>query len=759
MLRQLTSGARHEDGQVTVIFALLIPVIFALGAIVLDIGNFYVHKRHLQTQVDAAALAGGGMFTGCFGTDPAFTSLTNVAIRDEAEKYAGDTLRDPSAANTQLQQPDDVRVVFNSGTYWSPPNLPLGVSSPSTGYGLDDSVATPGDPCSLLELDVKATDEDAPLLWGLIPIHPDPKSRAKVQVQQARGVRILPWAVPEVDPLFVAPIFIDEETGEVLCTPAGSLAHPSYPSGDPLSQFSMWEGDVGCDPTGEFFASSENIGVIILVSKDPSPAMPGLGTFPPYTCNQAPRRWNCYGGSTGDGSSSLSFIHAYSNRGVGEGSIDSPVVKDVRLTLGSCAGGSNLSAPYFVLDGPCDEGVEAVVDFGDPTQTLTGDPRDFPVCAIVEAQGAQMTWSPGGIGGPLGTWSTSGYPVGLAAESGRTEVDLETWSGPKRPPNPPVACGTNKSQRQYNPPPFGKVAAPFVANDDVNDPDDSGPVEYLELTTLGGLANSIPKGHGPPIHVRVGLKPALTTGQLVGLRVSSCDTPSCPASKTQAIDCDKNIQFDDEIADGCRTPHVLNYFDWDNSALTPNTWRDIECYSYDPSVPTPPSPGFRYTLPVDAPYNPSPRADCARLEPGVRNGDFGKGMHARFESPCTDVKYPYPGNTNVWATPQEKQNDPRWVIIVITDATAFEGAGASAGDSIPVKILGSFYVGGWTPVASATGCPGQNVPPPPGVGNKMSRGDVWGWFDKYVIPPSGGEGTGKKCSTTGLDVCIAVLVE
>ena len=41
----------------------------------------------------------------------------------------------------------------------------------------------------------------------------------------------------------------------------------------------------------------------------------------------------------------------------------------------------------------------------------------------------------------------------------------------------------------------------------------------------------------------------------------------------------------------------------------------------------------------------------------------------------------------------------------------------------------------------------------------MSRGDVWGWFDKYVVPPSGGEGTGKKCSTTGLDVCIAVLVE
>jgi hypothetical protein len=742
MLRERTLGPGRERGQATVIFALLIPVIFALGAIVLDLGNFYIHKRHLQTQVDAAALAGGGLFSGCFTGDPAFKALTNVAIRDEAEKYAGDKLRDTSTVNTQLQEPGDVRVVLNSSNYWDPVN---GVSSPSTGYGLDDSIATPGDPCSLLELDAKATDEDAPMLWGLIPVHPDPKSHAKVQIQQARGIRILPWAVPEVDPLFVTPIFIDEETGEVLCLPAGSLTKQTLPSGDPRSQFSVWEGDVGCEPGPQFNVSSQNIGVIVLVSKHPNPALPNIGATPPYTCNQAPRRWNCYAGSTGDGSSSLTFIHGYDDEGVG--TVAQPVVKDVQLTPGSCTSASNLSAPYFVLNGACNVGVQAVIDFG--SASPTGDPRDFPTCAIVEVSpgGTPLDWTPGGLGGPLGTWSSSGYPIALAADSGRTVVDLDWWSGPKRPPNPPVACGTSKSQRQQSGS-FPKVAAPYVADEDPSEPADSGPVRYLKLSTVGGLGNSLPDGPGPTIHVEVGLKPTLTSGQLVGLRISS-DTPS---SKTQAIDCDKNIRFEDEIADGCRTPHELNYYDWDNDTTTPNSWRDIECLSYDQSAPSPPSPGFRYTLPVDAPYNPSPRPDCGKLEPGVRNGDFGKGMHARFESPCTDVKYP-----NGWATPEEKANDPRWVILVITDATAFEGAGASPGDTIPVKILGGFYVAGWTAVASATGCP-QNQPPPPGAGNNPNRGDVWGYFDK-VVNPGGGDPSGKKCSTAGFEVCIAVLVE
>ena len=47
-----------------------VPSSSTIGSIVVSVGNWYVLKRHLQTQVDAAALAGGPAFTGC-GQDPA----------------------------------------------------------------------------------------------------------------------------------------------------------------------------------------------------------------------------------------------------------------------------------------------------------------------------------------------------------------------------------------------------------------------------------------------------------------------------------------------------------------------------------------------------------------------------------------------------------------------------------------------------------------------------------------------------------------
>src|SRR6478736_3409775 len=89
MLSRLAPGRRREAGQVIVIFALLVPVILTIGSVVVSVGNWYVLKRHLQTQVDSAALAGGQDFLGC-GQDPA-TANANVSTR--ALKYSGDTLR------------------------------------------------------------------------------------------------------------------------------------------------------------------------------------------------------------------------------------------------------------------------------------------------------------------------------------------------------------------------------------------------------------------------------------------------------------------------------------------------------------------------------------------------------------------------------------------------------------------------------------------------------------------------------------------
>jgi Putative Flp pilus-assembly TadE/G-like len=57
--RALAPG-RCECGQVVVLFALLVPMLLALGAAVIGVGNWYVHAKHLQTKADAAVFAGGG---------------------------------------------------------------------------------------------------------------------------------------------------------------------------------------------------------------------------------------------------------------------------------------------------------------------------------------------------------------------------------------------------------------------------------------------------------------------------------------------------------------------------------------------------------------------------------------------------------------------------------------------------------------------------------------------------------------------------
>ena len=79
---------------------MLLPVFLGLGAVVLDIGNWYVHKRHLQLQADAGALAGGGSFT---------FPCANDTIVERARTYAGD----PSSAspyNTQIPPTEDANV-------------------------------------------------------------------------------------------------------------------------------------------------------------------------------------------------------------------------------------------------------------------------------------------------------------------------------------------------------------------------------------------------------------------------------------------------------------------------------------------------------------------------------------------------------------------------------------------------------------------------------------------------------------------------
>ena len=123
----VTLRLRDERGGVLVMAAVMIPVFLLLTALVVDVGNWYTHKRQLQNRADAAAFAAGVEYArnwkACVQTgDAALRASTGGQIADAARQYAGD----PEAAdystgslptplrNTEIANQGNLDVVVNS---------------------------------------------------------------------------------------------------------------------------------------------------------------------------------------------------------------------------------------------------------------------------------------------------------------------------------------------------------------------------------------------------------------------------------------------------------------------------------------------------------------------------------------------------------------------------------------------------------------------------------------------------------------------
>src|SRR5947209_4734472 len=76
---RLLALAGEDRGAVLVTFALFAPVVLLLAAFAIDGRNFFLHKRHLQVQADAAAFAAVKEFQPC----------NNANIYARAGQYGG----------------------------------------------------------------------------------------------------------------------------------------------------------------------------------------------------------------------------------------------------------------------------------------------------------------------------------------------------------------------------------------------------------------------------------------------------------------------------------------------------------------------------------------------------------------------------------------------------------------------------------------------------------------------------------------------
>ncbi len=699
----LTAGIRRyrERGQVVVLFALLIPVILTFGSLVMSAGNWYVLKRHLQTQADSAALASGPEFTGC-GQGASEVAIANAQTRDEALKFSGDTVRNQGAVhNLQLEESGDQRVVVNSTNYWK-----SGDPTNGTG-GLDYSL---GLPCATKFLDVKITDDRAPLLFRWIPLFPSPKVRARVEAHKiigAEGVR--PLGVPEVDPVKVAVLFVNENAAGGVNSPAAivngpapadrfldNLTPPTNPPTPPpagMDGTNVWSKTL----TGiSFGGGSQNFNTVVVASRDPNVVVTGSLQA---ICSQNPTQTHCYayGGALTNG---ISFIHSY-NSGGGSPGATNPVMRDVTLT-GGCSGVTSSPArdsnPYFNVDDGdlstgCAVGISATIDFGtgasDPTQPVASG----GVCAEVTANGTDLTYS-------SGTW-TAGSVLTPVSPASDNEIDIVTTTDT----NGGCNGGNNPSNT------FQRVAQPYIADDA------SGPVQYilLEDPLTGLIANSISKSQSQ-VKVTVGLIPALRDAQPSDppIRLRVWNTPS----QTQGLDCGSGAGpngWAGKMQEGCDAYQIYN-----------QAWHTSGCSGPPAGVPA-----------ADPP-------DCIASQ----NGNFQQ-EHAvgdMWASPCADTPNNWYTAVNNFQAPPI--GDTRWIPLFITDELGFTQSGKKY---YPIRRFGGFYVTGGTGIE----CPGDDPSGP--ISGKRT---LYGHFVSYIIPTFGDViQSDELCSFLDGSACVVSLVE
>jgi putative Flp pilus-assembly TadE/G-like protein len=362
-LADLVRAGRRSDGGVLVMVVLWLPVVILFATLVIDVGNWFAHKRHLQMQADAGALAGGGAFT---------FPCSDAPIVSEARRYSGDP-GGASPYNLQIAPTDqsNVHVLVNSTQYWN-----------EGGTDYSDG----GAPCAARMVDMKLTEASLPWFFGL-KVVPAINAHARVTIQalhQARGA--LPVAVPDIDPRSARAYFVDESNGTVLASTPLTKAGTS-------NGLAIWD-NAGAPVSLD--VNTSRIGVRI-----------ALGGGSSTTCGGY--LVECYDMESANG---VDFIRGWSTAG-SAAPPNPPIARDVNLFAGSCPD------PYFTsATTACTIGVSASVDFGGTPITSS-----TIVKATVAGVTKQLVYDPGS--GHFVSSASNGSFFTVNPNAGPLPVELE----------------------------------------------------------------------------------------------------------------------------------------------------------------------------------------------------------------------------------------------------------------------------------------------------------------------------------------------
>jgi hypothetical protein len=307
--------ADEQRGGVLVMVVVWLPLLVLMMSFVIDVANWFEHKRHLQLQADSAALAAAQEFRFPCSDD---------SILSQASDYSG------GKYNAQVggTSDDAVHMLINSTTFFDQPSR------------TDASVDTAG-PCDARMVDVKMTETDLPWFFKAANV-PFINAHARVEIRQADTLAgVLPVGVPDVHPRSARVTFINESNGSVL----GSRDLTNQ--GSATGGLTLWDNSASPLPVT---VNTENIGVRV-----------ALGGQSSTTCG-APLV-ECYEPNPNRG---ILYARGWSNAGSGT-QPNPPLARSVTLFNGGC------SDPYFISSATsCTIGVRAKVDFGTSNPTTVG---------------------------------------------------------------------------------------------------------------------------------------------------------------------------------------------------------------------------------------------------------------------------------------------------------------------------------------------------------------------------------------------------
>ena len=523
-MRRLLERIRHEeDGAVIVTVAVFLPLAVTLAAFVIDVGNAAEHRRHLQLQADAGALAAAQDFNACREGN---LDAANAAIVAAAKNYA----RDRNALLGDAEAQGRVKTVVNGTDYDS----------------ADNSL---GAPCSTGFVDVKLMEEDSPAFFDFVGDH-DYRAHARIQVFKVQQLNtLLPVALPVADFKTAAAIFVNEATGQPLQVGGQNVVAPLPKTGNGTFESATSE-------SVPIPAGVSNVGVRIALSNDTSDIGSCADADVCYDAVETTKGlvhiqgWTAAGSVTYNGSA---------------GPQTAPLARSVTLQPGT-----NCDNPYFSsATESCDSiKVRANVDFGPG--------------AVPSALGATVTAFIQGSNTPypltLGASGWESAPIAIPAGTGPVNFELrweETDGGfasgggngngngngnNNNNNNNMTECRTGNNNPNVCKGTFGgpnHVVQRHLRADDAR----SGPIESVRLkqgsTNFPNSLQQCSPGYTActyPLDVSVKIEGTLeVNGPAQYLRVDG-------GNLTQAVDCgaDGKGNFPDEIITGCAPWYEVN---------------------------------------------------------------------------------------------------------------------------------------------------------------------------------------------------------